>query len=79
MSIELPSSVEEQLRNLAQSKAATCARSSKKRSGSTSNPPPSRDLEPTQVAEAQAALLGDYRIFPTGRPTMRKASGDLVG
>jgi len=79
MSIELPGSVEEQLRNLAAKQGRDARTLVEEAVRQYLESAAITDLDATKVAEAQAALLANYRMCPTGRPTTREAWGDLVG
>jgi predicted transcriptional regulator len=64
MSIELPSSVEEQLRNLAAKQGRDVRTLVEEAVRQYLQSAAITDLEPTQAAEAQAALLGELPDVP---------------
>ena len=79
MTIDLPSVVEEQLRDLAKKQNRDIAELIEDAIRQYLEAAAITDLDPNQVAETQAKLLSELPPIPSGKLTTREAWGDLVG
>jgi len=79
MTIDLPSVVEEQLRDLAKRQNRDIAELIEDAVRQYLEAAAITDVDPNQVAETQAQLLSELPLYPNGKLTTREAWRDLVG